>query len=85
MAFKTKALRNEKVVYVTPPEVVVGEIMLLVRGTRVPADGVLFESNDMWMDEGALWDRGEYVNKKCVTSPFVLAGSKVRSCPSSFL
>ncbi|MCI0182831.1 cation-translocating P-type ATPase [Sulfoacidibacillus ferrooxidans] len=44
-------------------EVVVGEIVLLEAGDRVPADGILIEAYGLWMDESMLTGESQPVEK----------------------
>ncbi|PIY60110.1 ATPase, partial [Candidatus Woesearchaeota archaeon CG_4_10_14_0_8_um_filter_47_5] len=51
---KARVLRDSQVMDILSKEVVVGDIVLLERGTIVPADGRLFECNTMRVDESML-------------------------------
>lgn len=60
-----KVVRDGKVIEVPRHDVVVGDVVLLGVGDEVPADGVLFESTDLQIDESAL--TGEPIISKYTT------------------
>lgn len=68
---RTGLLRNGKYVQVHPNEVVVGEIIEVRPGERVPLDGILLD-NDAMLDTSAL--TGESVPRSAVQGDEVLAG-----------
>lgn len=49
-----KAIRNGKTVMLSQREIVVGDILILATGDKVPADGRLLESTELSADESAL-------------------------------
>ena len=49
-----KVLREGKVVEIPRREVVVGDVVIVETGDEVPADGQLFESTDLQVDESSL-------------------------------
>lgn len=57
-----KVLREGKVVEIPRREVVVGDVVIVETGDEVPADGLLFESTDLQVDESSL--TGEPITNK---------------------
>ena len=57
-----KVLREGKVVEIPRREVVVGDVVIVETGDEVPADGLLFESTDLQVDESSL--TGEPITTK---------------------
>ncbi len=49
-----KVIRNNKIQLLAQQEIVVGDILLLSFGDKIPADGRLLESHDLSVDESAL-------------------------------
>ena len=60
-----KVLRDGRVTQVQRRDVVVGDVVLVETGDEVPADGRLFESMEMQVDESSL--RGETIASKTAT------------------
>ena len=67
-----KVLREGKVVEIPRREVVVGDVVIVETGDEVPADGHLFESTDLQVDESSL--TGEPITNKSLP----LSSSKER-------
>ena len=67
-----KVLREGKVVEILRREVVVGDVVIVETGDEVPADGLLFESTDLQVDESSL--TGEPITNKSLP----LSSSKER-------
>jgi len=67
-----KVLREGKVVEIPRREVVVGDVVIVETGDEVPADGLLFESTDLQVDESSL--TGEPITNKSLP----LSSSKER-------
>ena len=61
-----KVLREGKTVEIPRREVVVGDVVIVETGDEVPADGKLFESTDLQVDESSL--TGEPMTNKEVSS-----------------
>ena len=73
---KVKAIRNKKKCVINIEEVVVGDIILLESGDKVPADGVIIESS-LILDESSL--TGESKEKEKHVNDNVFMGSIVTS------
>ncbi len=59
---KVKAVRNGNVIEVARKDIVVGDIVIIEVGDKIPADGQLIESTDLQVDESSL--TGELVADK---------------------
>ena len=64
---------SSKVIEIARREVVVGDVVIVETGDEVPADGRLFESTDLQVDESSL--TGELLTNKAVVAPSVAASS----------
>ena len=64
---------SSKVIEIARREVVVGDVVIVETGDEVPADGRLFESTDLQVDESSL--TGELLTNKSVAGPRVTASS----------
>ena len=64
---------SSKVIEIARREVVVGDVVIVETGDEVPADGRLFESTDLQVDESSL--TGELLTNKSVAGPRVAASS----------
>ena len=71
---KVKVLRNNKKEIISIDEVVVGDIVILESGDRVPADGVILDGNII-VDESSL--TGESLEKNKAVHDIIYAGSIV--------
>ena len=61
-----KVVREGKVIEIPRREVVVGDVAIVETGDEIPADGQLFESTDLQVDESSL--TGETITTKGVSS-----------------
>ena len=59
-----KVLREGKIIEIPRREVVVGDVVIVETGDEIPADGQLFESTDLQVDESSL--TGETITNKGV-------------------
>ncbi|GIM28529.1 calcium-translocating P-type ATPase, PMCA-type [Clostridium polyendosporum] len=60
---KVKVIRNNTTQYITKSEVVVGDIVALEAGDKIPADGRLIDSLELQVDESMLTGESEAVDK----------------------
>ncbi len=74
---KCKVLRNNKVVEVNIDEVVVGDIVLLESGDRIPADGEIIEG-EITVDESSITGEAKEIYKNALNKP-VFRGTIVYS------
>lgn len=58
-----KAVRNGNILMLNQQEIVVGDILLLAAGDKIPADGRLLESNELFVDESMLTGESLSVQK----------------------
>ena len=77
--FFTSVFREGAVWRIPAEDTMVGDIVLLHKGDRVPADGVYIDGHDLWCDESELLETDEYVPKSVDGAPFVFGGSKIVS------
>ena len=63
-----KVLRDRQVQQIARRDVVVGDVVLIETGDEVPADGLLFESRDLQVDESSL--TGETIAQKYASDGF---------------
>ena len=54
VSFKTDALRDEKPVSIPTEEVVPGDVVLLSSGSLIPADGLVIEARDFFVNQAVL-------------------------------
>ena len=80
-----KVVRDGKVVEIPRREVVVGDVVIVETGDEVPADGRIFESTDLQVDESSL--TGEPItNKESLTlSPSKERGDSGEAYPKDML
>ncbi|MBD7911595.1 MULTISPECIES: cation-translocating P-type ATPase [Clostridium] len=86
-----KVIRDYKEKMINSEDLVPGDLMIITEGIKVPADGKLISSNDLFIDESSLtgeaegiWksidstDEGDYLKKDhCYAGTLVLQGSGV--------
>ncbi|MDR1391763.1 MAG: calcium-translocating P-type ATPase, PMCA-type [Clostridiales bacterium] len=60
-----KTLRNRKIDNIPQKQIVVGDIVFVESGNKIPADGRLIESISLYSDESSLTGEGEPVKKNC--------------------
>jgi len=69
--------RNGIEVRIQSVDVMVGDVVLLDLGSKVPADGLLVHGNDLKVDESSLTGEADSVSKTIEHDPFVLSGCTV--------
>ncbi|HDQ23118.1 MAG TPA: HAD family hydrolase [Candidatus Uhrbacteria bacterium] len=62
--YKAKVFRDGKEIIIDPSELTIGDVVLVETGDRIPADGRLFESSDLQVNEAALTGESLPVNKE---------------------
>lgn len=65
MASDATVIRNGKEVKIPASDIVVGDLVVLINGTKVPADLRLIESNDLRFDRSMLTGESEAVEGTC--------------------
>ncbi|BDA45515.1 Plasma membrane calcium-transporting ATPase 1 [Coccomyxa sp. Obi] len=70
-------VRNGEAQEINTSEAVVGDVMMLSTGDILPTDGLLFEGNDIRVDESHLTGESDDVLKHADLSPVMLSGSKI--------
>ena len=71
-----KALRNGKKDNVPADDLLVGDIVFLEAGDRVPADGILIAAENAVFDESAMTGESDKL-KKNADHPFIISGSEM--------
>ncbi|KAH9404998.1 hypothetical protein TYRP_000832, partial [Tyrophagus putrescentiae] len=74
---KVSVLRNRAISEVPVTSLVVGDICLLKYGDIIPADGILFECNELKIDESSLTGESDLVVKSLTADPVILSGTHV--------
>ncbi|XP_065196137.1 plasma membrane calcium-transporting ATPase 4-like [Sycon ciliatum] len=78
-------LRSEQVIQLVTSEIVVGDIALFKYGDKMPADGVVLQSNDVMIDESSLTGEAMLVRKSVEKDPMLLSGTQVMEGSGSML
>ena len=63
-AINIRVIRNNKIVVIDSKDLVVGDIVLLEEGDKIPADGLILELQGLGVNESALTGESEVVYKK---------------------
>ncbi|KAH9110662.1 hypothetical protein AeMF1_014609, partial [Aphanomyces euteiches] len=74
---KIKVIRNGVPDEVSKFDLVVGDIVRVDLGDIIPADGLVFDENDLKLDESAMTGESILLRKDRKTAPFLLSGTKV--------
>ncbi|CAK4629340.1 unnamed protein product, partial [Aphanomyces euteiches] len=74
---KIKVIRNGVPDEVSKFDLVVGDIVRVDLGDIIPADGLVFDENDLKLDESAMTGESILLCKDRKTAPFLLSGTKV--------
>ena len=90
LEFNCRVLRENSIYTIHAEDVLVGDIVLIQKGDKVPADGIYIDGHglfkysyyfliyvDLWCDETILLEADDYVPKSADIAPFLYAGSKV--------
>lgn len=64
ISYKSKILRNGMEMYIDSSKISLGDILLLDAGDRVPADGRIFELNNLQINEASLTGESMPINKE---------------------
>lgn len=65
-AINIRTIRNGKIVVVDSQDLVVGDLVILAEGDKIPADGLILETQGLGVNESALTGESEVVHKKLV-------------------
>ncbi len=63
-SLNVKVIRNGKMITIDSREIVVGDIVLLEEGDKIPADGIILKCQGLGINESALTGESEVVYKK---------------------
>jgi len=75
--FEVTVIRGGKEGLVMNTELVVGDVLILNTGDKVTADGVVFASNDLVIDEASLTGESEPIKKQIDKNPWCRSGTQV--------
>ena len=70
-------MKSGEVVEVSERSLVVGDIMILKYGDKIPADGILLRSSELLVDESSMTGENDLVKKSVEKDPLVLSSTKV--------
>ena len=76
--YLARAVRGGQIVQVSVTELVVGDVIALEAGDKVPADAVFVRGNDLQCDESALTGETDDMFKDASGDPFLLSGCEVK-------
>lgn len=65
--------------------VVVGDVVTVDTGAKLPGDGLVIKSNDLRCNEASLTGETDEVHKDAATAPFLLSGTTVTSGTCTYL
>jgi len=71
------AMRSGEVVEVSERSLVVGDVIILKYGDKIPADGILLRSSELRVDESSMTGENDLVKKSVEKDPLVLSSTKV--------
>ncbi|CAL5347266.1 unnamed protein product [Camellia sinensis] len=75
---QSKVIRNGSLLRVPVSEIVVGDVVVLVTGDVVPADGLVLGGDDWFYVDESIWKgKGNIVRASRTQNPFLIVGSKV--------
>ncbi|KDO33671.1 calcium-translocating P-type ATPase [Saprolegnia parasitica CBS 223.65] len=74
---KIKVIRNGVPAEVSKFNLLVGDIVRVDLGDILPADGLVFDENDLKLDESAMTGESLLLRKSPTEAPFLLSGTKV--------
>nr|CAD7439799.1 unnamed protein product [Timema bartmani] len=74
---KFSVIRGCEVLQIPVGDIVVGDICQVKYGDLLPADGILFQSNDLKVDESSLTGESDHVKKGEEVDPMLLSGTYI--------
>jgi len=82
---KVQVLRDAELLTVPIADLCVGDVVNLESGAKVPADGVLFASNELKVNESSITGEPNDINKRPGEDCFLISGSQISAGTASFL
>jgi len=70
-------MRSGEVVEVGERSLVVGDVIILKYGDKIPADGILLRSSELRVDESSMTGENDLVKKSVEKDPLILSSTKV--------
>ncbi|OQR89507.1 P-type ATPase (P-ATPase) Superfamily, partial [Thraustotheca clavata] len=74
---KIKVIRHGTPCEVSKFNLLVGDIVRVEMGDIIPADGIVFDANDLKLDESTMTGEIALLKKNTTNDPFLLSGTKV--------
>jgi len=74
---KVKVIRGNVPKEISSFDVVVGDVVMLAAGDKIPADGVFIKGNNVTANESYLTGEPEDVDKDGLSDPFLLSGCQI--------
>jgi len=75
--FEVEAVRDGKAVKVSASDILVGDVVRLFQGDKVPADGIFIEGSDLKVNESAMTGEPIDIHKTQQKDPFLVSGTAV--------
>merc|ERR1719209_712904 len=70
-------MRGGEVVDISERSMVVGDVIILKYGDKIPADGILLRSSELRVDESSMTGENDLVKKSVEKDPLILSSTKV--------
>lgn len=74
---KINVLRDRTISEISITSLVVGDVCIVKYGDVIPADGIIFECNELKIDESSLTGESDLVTKGMITDPMLFSGTHV--------
>ena len=75
--FKVAVVRNGRISMIKNLDLVVGDVVLLEQGNKIPADGLCLESFGIKVDQSTATGESEAVSKNISSDPFLISNTHV--------
>ncbi|KAL1827005.1 hypothetical protein ACET3Z_005417 [Daucus carota] len=80
-----EVVRNGMILHIAVDDIVVGDVVCLKTGDRVPADGLLVEGHSLQIDEASMTGESDHVQVDVYENPFLRSGTQVVDGHAKFL
>ncbi|XP_017220674.1 calcium-transporting ATPase 12, plasma membrane-type [Daucus carota subsp. sativus] len=80
-----EVLRSGMLLHISVDDIVVGDVVCLKTGDRVPADGLLIEGHSLQIDEASMTGESDHVKVDLHENPFLRSGTEVVDGHAKFL
>jgi P-type Ca2+ transporter type 2C len=82
---EVSVIRKKQIVSIPVDHVLVGDVVKIETGSKIPADGILISASNLATNESALTGESDEVKKVPITSPILLSGTQVTAGTGLFL